>query len=914
MIAALVTRLVEFSHRRAWAVLAALLLLTVAAGYYAATHLSIDTNVERMLPRDTGWRQQEIALDRAFPQNANLLAIVVDGDTAEAANSAAAALTARLAAEPALFRHVRRPDGGPFFDQNGLLFLPESDLKKVSQQLVAAQPMIGSLAADPSLRGLFGALTLFLEGVKRGDVTLDKLDPSLTHLAAAIDEVVAGHARPLDWGQMLTGEKPDPRELRRFVLAQPTLDYSALEPGAKATAEVRHIVNELRLTPANGVRVRITGPVALGDEQFATLREGALRSIVISVVGVCVLLFAALRSVRLVAAILATLASGAVVTAAFAALAIGSLNLVSVAFGVLFIGLAVDFGIQFGIRYRDQRHQRSGLGDALAGAADTIGPSLVLAAGATAIGFFSFVPTAYVGVRELGWIAGAGMIVAIVLNFLLLPALLTVLRPRAEPEPVGFRWAAPLDRLLLRRRAWVGLAAALAALGGLALMPRVGFDFDPLDLQNPHNESVATVLDLTKNPDTSPYTAEILTPSLAAATALAAKLEKLPEVARVVTAASYVPQDQSAKLAMISDLSLLLGPTLVPPATKPPPTEAEVLKAMADCRAALLAASASGKADGAATRLAQSLEAAITKGPGIVAPLGHSLLAGLKGQLAMLADLLQARNVSITSLPPVLRDDWITPNGRARVEVFPKGNARDHKVLEQFVAAVRTLAPNATGTPVTIQESGRLISHAFVEAGIIAVIAITLLLAAILRRPRDVAMVVAPLLLAAILTLATTVLAGMPLNYANIIALPLLLGIGVAFDIYFVMNWRRGTSAHLQSSTARAVVFSALTTMTAFGSLALSNDPGTADMGKLLLISLAYTLLCTLVVLPALLGPARVSPPRVSPPPDRRSSPARSPARRSAAAPAGSAVPPALPRADSRGSRRGGPRGGNKPR
>jgi hypothetical protein len=157
---------------------------------------------------------------------------------------------------------------------------------------------------------------------------------------------------------------------------------------------------------------------------------------------------------------------------------------------------------------------------------------------------------------------------------------------------------------------------------------------------------------------------------------------------------------------------------------------------------------------------------------------------------------------------------------------------------------------------VTIQEAGLLIGGSFVEAGIIAVVAITVLLIIVLRRLREVAVVIAPLLLAALLTLAMTVALGMPLNYANIIALPLLLGIGVAFDIYFVMNWRAGVTDHLQSSTARAVLFSALTTMSAFGSLALSEDPGTAGMGKLLSLSLACTLFCTLFVLPALLGPA----------------------------------------------------------
>jgi hypothetical protein len=257
-----------------------------------------------------------------------------------------------------------------------------------------------------------------------------------------------------------------------------------------------------------------------------------------------------------------------------------------------------------------------------------------------------------------------------------------------------------------------------------------------------------------------------------------------------------------------------------------------------------------------AAQMAQGLDAMLARGTALLPPMRETLLPGLQQRLAKLAVLLQAKPVTLEDLPPELRQGWIAADGRARVEVFPRGDARDHDTLERFVVALRTVAPNATGTPVTIQEAGRLISGAFVEAGIVAVAAITVLHVLVLRRVREVALVIAPLLLAAALTLAITVVAGVPLNYANIIALPLLLGIGVAFDIYFVMNWRAGQSHHLQSSTARAVVFSALTTMSAFGSLALSRDPGTSEMGQLLTISLACTLFCTLIVLPALLGPA----------------------------------------------------------
>jgi len=852
----IVSRLVDLARRRAPWVCLAVLLAVAAAGTYAAGHLAIDTDIERLLPTDLPWRQRELELDRAFPQNVNLLAIVVDGRTPELADMAAETLADKLRAEPELFGNVRRPDGGPFYRRNGLLFLPAAELRDMSAQLIAAQPLIGSLAQDPSLRGLFDALNLFVQAAAQGQVAIDKVEPSIAAIGAVLRDVLEGRNEDLSWQQMLTGAAAKPRDLRRFVLTQPVLDYRALEPGAKARAEVRRLAASLSLDPVHGVRVRMTGPVALDDEEFATLREGALRSTALSIASVLVILFVALRSVKLVGAILATLAAGLVLTAGFAALAIGSLNLISVAFAVLFIGLAVDFSIQFSIRYRDQRFRHGDFAAALRGAAGSIGAALSLAAAATAIGFYAFLPTDYAGIRELGLIAGTGMIIAIMLNFLLLPALLALLRPAGEPEPIGFRRAAALDRLLIARRGWVAGAAAVLAVGGLALLPRLTFDFNPLNLKDPHSESVSTLFDMMTDPSTTPYTAEILAPSLEAAEALADRLSRLPEVAQTVTAASYVPQDQPEKLAIIEDLQLLLGPTLSPVATEPPPSDADVLKAMAACRDALQKLAASSSAPGVAAALAEALDAAVKRGPAVVPPLRQALLGGLLHQLDLLRDLLQAKPVNLDTLPEDLRRSWIAPDGRARVEAFPRGDARDNAVLERFVAAVRTVAPDSTGTPVTIQESGRTISTAFVEAGIIAVAAITLLLGAVLRRARDVALVIAPLLLAAILTLAATIAIGMPLNYANVIAFPLLLGIGVAFDIYFVMNWRAGQTDHLQSSTARAVVFSALTTMTAFGSLALSNHPGTSEMGKLLSLSLACTLFCTLFVLPALLGPA----------------------------------------------------------
>jgi len=860
VIAAGVARIVEFARRNAATVVLAALLLSLGGGFYAASHLAIDTNLQNMLPTDVVWRQNEVALDQAFPQNDSLLVVVVDGKTGDLADRAARALADRLRAEPELFRYVRQPDGGAFFDENGLLFLSVAELEALSEQLISAQPLIGNLSRDPSLRGLFDTLAMFVAGAGKDQTAVDRLAPTLAAIGDAVKAVLAGRSEPLSWQRIMTGRAPEPRDHRRFVLTRPVLDFNALEAGAGARAEIRRLADALALDPAHGVRLRMTGPVVLDDEQFATLREGALKSTILSVVLVCAILFAALRSVKLVGAILATLAAGLALTAGFAALAIGSLNLISVAFGVLFIGLAVDFSIQFSVRYRDQRHRLGSFAAALRGAGETIGPALVLAAGATAIGFLSFVPTQYTGIRELGWIAGCGMIIAIALNLVLLPAGLTLLRPEGEPEPIGFRRAAAVDRFLLRRRGWVIGTAAGLAVAGIALLPHIRFDFDPLNLKNPHSESVVTARDLMTDPMTNPYTAEILAPSADEADALAERLSRLPEVAQAVTAASFIPEDQDKKLAIIADLTLLLGPTLSPGTVLPAPSDSDVLRAMTACRDALQPVAKAGGRQSPAARLASALDEAAARGAAVLPGLREVLLTGLDRRLAALGDSIGAQKVTLANLPAELRDSWIAADGRARIEVFPRGDARDPDVLDRFVAAVRSVAPDATGTPVTIREAGRLISSAFVQAGIIAVTAIALLLALVLRRLREIMLVIAPLLLAAILTLAITVVIGMPLNYANIIALPLLLGIGVAFDIYFVMNWRAGQTDHLQSSTARAIVFSALTTMSAFGSLALSNDPGTAQMGELLVISLASTLFCTLFVLPALLGAAPVMP------------------------------------------------------
>jgi hopanoid biosynthesis associated RND transporter like protein HpnN len=364
-----------------------------------------------------------------------------------------------------------------------------------------------------------------------------------------------------------------------------------------------------------------------------------------------------------------------------------------------------------------------------------------------------------------------------------------------------------------------------------------------------------------QDPNTTPNTLDVLAPSVADAAALAQRLEQLPEVDHAITLASFVPEQQDEKLALITDAALLLDPVLNPGQAKPPPSDDDIVRAM-ERTARLLEQSAVAHpgttVSAAAARLAKALRTLAQGEPAQRERLRAVLIPGLVVTLGQLRAAMQAGPVTLATLPDDLKRDWVASDGRARIEVFPKGDANDNATLRRFVTAVRTLAPEATGAPVSIQESSITIVRAFLQAGLWALLAITVLLAFTLRRATDVLLTLAPLVLSGLATLAICVAIGLPLNFENIIALPLLFGIGVAFNIYFVMAWRAGKRELLPSSLTRAVIFSALTTGTAFGSLWLSHHPGTASMGKLLALSLACTLISALLFLPALLGEPRL--------------------------------------------------------
>ena len=838
------------------------LLLTGLAFFSVYAYIGINTDTTDMLSPQLEFRQDAKAIEAAFPQRSGLLVIVIDGDSADQTDDAAILLAAELERQSSL-EYFFDPVGDPHFQRAGLLYLDLDRLNDLIDRLAAAQPFLASLAQNPSLVGLSN---LLYEAVTRGGDGIAglRLEFALTQIAATIMAQAQGQSKQLSWRTLLSGRESKLEEHRRILLVKPKRDFSSLQPARASIQMVRHMVQELGLQEDPSLRIRLTGAPALADEELASVRDGMGLAGFLSLSLVIGFLFFGLKSVRLAIAILATLLLGLIWTAGFAAWIVGDLNLISVAFAVLFIGLSVDFGIHLGLRYLENLRVDRGDKDhetALIAAAQGCGNALALCAIAAAIGFFAFLPTDYRGLAELGLISGVSMFIGLATNLLLLPAFLWVMRPRyvrqeSLPESVANNLNPISNHINQNFARWIIAAAALLAVLATMLAWQTRFDFDPLNLKDPTSESVSTILDLMTDADASPHMISILLPDSLTADLIKNRLEVLPEVKKIRSFSSLIPTDQQRKREAIQNINFLMQPIFYAPSHPPAPTKIARMEAWKKFRHAVF----TSKETEGIKALRTAITALETSSPyplsdAMLDMLEKRLLAGLPGRLNALRNALSPENVNADMLPSKISALYRAADGRMRLDVFPAEDLQDPAALDRFVTAVRGIAPRATGAPVTILEAGKTVVQAFLQALALSIGLITLLLLVLLRSLRDMLLVFVPMALSAVFTLAIAVLLDMTMNFANVIVLPLLFGLGVASGVHFVLRERHSNNpqALLRTSTPRAVILSAATTIASFGSMALSTHPGTASMGVLLTVALVMTLICTILVLPALM-------------------------------------------------------------
>jgi len=717
--------LVETAQRRARAVVLVSLALAGAALWLVDARLVVDTDPDRMTSPELPFRRTKAALEAAFPTARDNLLVVVEADDGADARRAAEALAAALRENADRFPDVLLPGAGALYERSGLLYAPYAELEAWVEAVSAEWAAAGRAGRPPDLP-----------------------PPPAT--------------------------APDP--LQRLVV-QPARDYTTLEPALGAIRAVREAA--AALAPSPGLRVRVTGDLAVLSEEMSQIRTQVVLASLASFLLVTALLLYTLRSFRLFLATVLLLAVGLAWTAGFAALVAPRLNVLTTAFAVLYIGLGVDFGIHYAMGYRERR----ALGDpperALAESGRQVGASLFFCALTTATGFYAFVPTDYAAVAELGLISGTGIFLSLVATLTFYPALVTLGLGDSPKLGEPARGQVSLPAFPLRHPGKVIAVALAVAVAAGAAATRVRFDENPLNVRDPRVESVQAMEDLLAREEISPWTAEVLAADRAAAREAARRLEALSEVERAVTVEDFLPARQDAKRALLA-------------------------------------------------RLPQPVAAA-----------------------------LPARPVTVEELPEPLRRRYLAPDGRARVEVVPEEDLTAPGALDRFVDAVYTVRPDAAVAAVGTVEFARAIVDALRQALSTALAAIALLLLFLWRSLRDALVTLAPLALGTVVTSAFTVAIDLPFHFANVIVLPLLLGIGVDSGIHLMHRHRlhlRSDRDVLHTATARAVLFSALTTLVSFSTLTFASHGGMSSLALLLTVGIAAMLAANLLFLPALLA------------------------------------------------------------
>jgi hopanoid biosynthesis associated RND transporter like protein HpnN len=827
----------------------------VAALHYTVTHLGMNTSTVDMLSEDLPFRQNFKVLDKAFPLEHRTIIAVVEADTAHGAETAAKLLAETLSRKPEFFRSVFYPEADPFFRRNGLLYFDLEELYTFADDLAKVQPLLATLHADMSLRGLSGLLVHALDNAAEPNGLTDELPPifeeALNAIALTIEKVADGRPADFSWQSILGTDQSDSTiDKRKVMILEPVLDYTSLQPAEQALQTIQDTLGDLGLTPENHIRVRMTGELLMLQDEMKSVQKGIGFVGLLSFALVLILLLLGLRSIPLIVGTIVTLLIGLIWTAFFAAVVIGELNLISVTFAVLFIGLSVDFGIHFVLRYREGVDIGIDRDVALEQAAAGVGGALFLSAAAAAIGFLSFLPTSYRGLSELGLISSAGMLIALFANLTVLPAILSLVPLKAKRLVDDVARVSRLLRFVERKpRTIVSVALSLSIVGALAL-PFARFDDNPLNLRDRETESVTTLLDLMQDPRIEPFKAETLAPDQKAARRLEARLEALPEVREVKTLLDFIPSDQEEKLDIIGDIISFMAPTLSPVLPRSPSGPGEDRDALEKLKVAASVAGGTGVSANSARLIAALGRLDMTEAN--LVRLEEALISDFPDVLDRLAEALEAETVSIENLPAMLVKRMRTEDGQLLVEIIPAEDLREEHSRQRFVDAVQQVAPTATGAPIIITEAGRAVIQAFREAGILAGFFVFVLLLVVLRSLLDAVLVMAPLVLAAVLTVAATVILGTPFNFANVIVVPLLFGLGVAGGIHIIVRDRTETSGGIiRTYTPRAVILSALTTIGSFGALALSSHPGTSSMGIMLTISISLATLCTVMVLPA---------------------------------------------------------------
>jgi uncharacterized protein len=889
-----------FIARHARPIVAVSLILSLFSIYYTQKNMKFLTGRDDLMPKNTQFHADYREYRQEFGDMEEIVVVIESGDQEKAARFGEL-LHAKLSNDKKNFSDVFFPYGLRFFKQNGFLFMPLPELQALQENIVKAKPVLQALSASPSIQTLFVSLTGQIDSYLDSGPRSGHNEANLASLTFMLDKLGKGFdgfgksgqaAFSLEEFLMSKGKGGEESAFAKsgkmqILTVLPVKDATSFVPAEKAIKLLRGYIGELRgAKEFKDIKVGLTGTPVLEYEEMATSQRDITIATIISLVLTVILLLFAFRGVGNVFAAMVSLLIALALSFGVATLLIGHLNILSMVFAIMLVGIGIEYGIQVVLRYQEELgHGRSEFEAIKAGLEKNVW-AITMAAATVACAFLTFIFTDFKGIAELGIIAGLGIAICVIVTFTVLPALLVILvkyrKPGArhgvrgqkenlsgsldaEPRVANF---VTVKRILFGYPKVVIAVTVLLCLASIYPLVQIKFDYNLLNLQAKGLESVEYAYKLMKNSENSGYFAVVTASSAAEAAAKSRALEALPSVDHVVSLNSFVPDDQEQKLAVIQalqkdfadikpvpyeeDLSVMELPTVfenfrnaterlktnLEKENKPQVVEVQNFLNILD-------------------RFFASLEKEKDTGAlGMLREFQGGMLASLPEKIGFLKESLNPARITTADIPQELRSRFVGKTGKYLLQVAPDKEIFEREPLKAFIDDVRKVDARATGEPVMVYESMTIMRDAYRGAFLYAFIAISVILLITFRSFKAAAIGLIPLIVGILLMVSGMWLAGINFNSANIIVMPLVLGIAVDSGIYIINRFRREgeTSVEVVSRSAgRGVIYNTFMIMASFGALMVAHHQGVFSIGAIMSMGMVACQIAFILVLPAVL-------------------------------------------------------------
>ncbi len=884
---------------RPTAVLLLSVLLTAICIYLAATRFKVINNVAQLLDEKSPANQDYQRLQTEFGTDECYLVLIQSPDPER--NRAAADRVANFmqGLHPHIGRVIHRIDFSSV-ESKMLLLTPPEELRKIETELSTTVKALQKNKVSFHLNQILDEVNRsFDDRYLRDAKNWEAFKPLIENFCKQLDQLadrLEGKA-PISSAQSnLLSDRPVKEILceREYITYQngKTVlvigtrglhEEGEISPFTRTVGKLRIELKKLEVE-FPGIHFALTGEPVLSDDELQTsTRDTSWASAITGGLITILFLFAYRNPVRPVFAGIA-LGVGMAGSFAFAMTAVGHFNIISFAVIPMVLGLGIDFGIQLLSRYEEELSLGRSVDESLITTWETVGVAVVTGGSTTAAAFFTICFNEFLGLRELGLIAGGGIVFSLLANLIVLPALLTIRDRRLTREKLAVQahttqWAflAPVDRLLTHSPR-LGLAlAGLITLASLYGITHVKFDYNLLHLQNQQLESVQSLHELFRASENSTLFASVIANDITEAHHLESRLSALPSVARVESITALLPLDQSARLPIAQNVVKLARQMKVDPdSTK----RVDVPRAQRDITRLLTQSEEALKQASHYTGISSQARMAVEVFGKMIPPLKRAQLAmgklssqeldrrlnqsqieifGVQREnLLWLQNQKLDREIRLEDLPPALRERFVSPSGKMLLQVYSRKDVWDRAPNAEFVSDVRSIDPHATGTPILNYEYTELLRSSFLHASLWAFVAITLLLLLHFQKPSLVFLALFPLILAVLWRTGLMSLIHLPFNPANIVTLPLIIGIDVAYGVYVMDRFREsGPFPLLSSSTGKAIIMTGLTALFGFASLMVSDYQGMYSIGLLMSLGIVIGMITTLVVLPQCMALSR---------------------------------------------------------